>query len=73
MSENRTRGVMIFVLGLVLLIIGIAISAIAKTEIIYQNYYGFQLPVGSRTVYPYLEFGIPMIIFGVIAVSARAS
>jgi uncharacterized membrane protein HdeD (DUF308 family) len=57
---------MFFVLGLFLIAVGIGLSTVTQTVTTYTNYFGYQIPSGQQTVYPYVSIGLVMVIVGII-------
>ena len=57
MSENRTVSIILFVLGLILISVGIGLSNVSQTNIMLQ---------GRITTYPYLSAGAACLIIGTV-------
>jgi hypothetical protein len=57
MSENRTVSIILFVLGLILISVGIGLSNVSQTNIMLQ---------GRTTTYPYLSAGAACLIIGTV-------
>jgi NADH:ubiquinone oxidoreductase subunit K len=57
MSENRTVSIVLFVLGLILISVGIGLSNVSQTNITLQ---------GRITAYPYLSAGAAYLIIGTV-------
>ena len=58
---------MIFTLGIILFVIGFALSVITAEETRYRNVLGFQVPY-QVTVYPFQPIGVLMILISVLLI-----
>ena len=64
MSDQKTLGVLFFVLGLFLVALGIGLGV--YTEIDYRNYFGYQIASGTKQ--PYQGQGAIMVFAGIASV-----
>ena len=58
-----------FILGLVLLILGIAIIPITEEQTRYRTVYGFTVPY-TVTIHPYQEIGMGIALIGIIFIGS---
>ena len=67
LAENKSLGIMLFVLGLFLILVGIGLALYTTTETYTaMQIYGVDIP-SVRQIKPYAGIGVGSIIFGAIA------
>jgi len=65
-SKNQTLSIMLFVLGLFLIAVGIALCTVPQTVTTYTSYFGVQIPSGQQTIYPAAGIGLVIVTVGII-------